>query len=179
MKNKIISICLLILFSVSCNERTFQLDDIILQCYDSKYQKEGYDIKTIIKDYENLLVQEGILKDDSGKSYLEVLQKINSNKDFRLNISSFQKFDPWYKVDKKIGIAVFDCEYEMIELAKEEGSKWYKLSNNFESSEFKNNPKLIYQIIEEALSENDLNSYYFRLKMFQLFDMVNSKNIVN
>jgi hypothetical protein len=164
-----------VFFSTSCKKQTFQVDDIILQCYDSKYQEEGYDIKTIIEDYEKLLVKEGILRDDSGKSYLQVYQKIASDKDFRIKSATFQEFDPWNKVDKQIGVAVFMCEYEMIELAKEKDSKWLRISPNYESPESVENPDQVYQAMVETLSENELNSYYFRLKMFHLFDMVNSK----
>ncbi|MGB5645800.1 hypothetical protein [Muriicola sp.] len=175
MKDKIVYICLLILLSTSCKEQTFQADDIILHCYDSKYQKEGYDIKTIIDDYEKLLIKEGILRDNSGKSYLEVMQKINSDKDFSIASSTFMDYDPFLKVDNETKLALFECENEMIELAKEKDSRWHKLSVNLESPELKENPDLIYQDMVEALSENELDSYYFRLKMFHLFDMVNSK----
>ena len=116
VKDKIIYICLLMLLSTSCNEQTFQPYDIILECYDSKYQKEGYDIKTIIEDYEKLLVEEGILKDDSGKSYLEMMRKINSDKDFRIKASTFMEYDPFFKVANETKLAIFECENEMIEL---------------------------------------------------------------
>lgn len=174
MKNKIIYICILMLLGTSCNEQTFQPDDIILQCYNSKYQKEGYDIKSIIEDYEKLLVKEGVLKDDSAKSYLEVMRKINSDKDFRIKSSTFREFDPFFKVDNETKLALFECETQMIELAQEEDSKWRKLSN-FEETEIKENPDLFYTVMLENLSEKDLNSYYFKLKMFNLFDMANPK----
>ena len=174
MKNKVLYICFLVLFSTSCKKHIFQPDDIILQCYDSKYQKEGYDIKTIIQDYESLLVKEGVLKDDSGKSYLEVLQKIYSDKNFYIESTTFRDTDPFFKVDNETKLALFECEHEMIELAKEKDSKWQKLGN-FDSPEIKENPDLIYQVMVGNLSENDLNSYYFKLKMFNLFDMANPK----
>lgn len=175
MKNKVLYICILVLFSTSCKKQTFQVDDIILQCYNSKYQEEGYDIKTIIDDYVKLLVKEGILKDDSSKSYLQVYQKIASDKDFRINSTTFQEFDPWNKVDKQIGVAVFMCEHEMIELAKEKDSKWLKIFPKYQSPQSVENQGQVYQAMVETLSENELNSYYFRLKMFHLFDMVNLK----
>ena len=162
------------LFSASCKKHTFQPDDIILQCYDSKYQKEGYDIKTIIKNYEKVLVKKGILNDDSGKSYLELMRKINSDKDFRIKTSTFSNYDPFFKVDNETKLAIFECEAELIELAKKKDSKWYKVSN-FEASEIKENPDLIHQTMVEYLSENDLNSYYFKLKMFHLFDLANAQ----
>ncbi len=173
MKNKVLYICILSLFSTSCKKQTFQVDDIILQCYDSKYQEEGYDIKTIIEDYEKLLVKEGVLKDDSGKSYLELMRKINSDKHFRIKSPTFMESDPFFKLDNETKLALFQCEAELIELAKEKDSKWYKVSN-FEAAELKENPDLIYQTMVENLSENDLNSYYFKLKMFNLFDMANA-----
>jgi hypothetical protein len=163
------------LLSSSCHERTFDLDDIILHCYDPTFQKEGYDIKLIIKDYEELLVKEGVLEDGSGKSYLEVWQKIISNKDFRITSSTFQEHDPWHKVDKEIAVTVFECESEMIALARETDPRWHKVFPSSDSTEGKEDPKLMYQAMVGALDDNDLNSYYFRLKMFHLFDMVNSK----
>ena len=175
MKNKVIFICLLVLLSTSCKTQTFQIDDIMLPCYDLTYQKEGYDIKAIIEDYEKVLVKEDVLNEASGRSYLEVVRKINSDKDFRIKSPTFQEFDPFYKVDGNTKQAVIKCEYEMIEIAKQKDPKWQRLSN-FGSPEIKENPDLMYQAMAEDLSEDDLNSYYFRLKMFQLFDMVNSKN---
>jgi len=176
MKKKIISIGLLVLFSVSCHqEDTFQLDDIIEQCYDSKYQEEGHDIKTIIEDYEKLLVREGVLKDDSGESYLEVYRKIVSDKDFSINATAFKAYDPFFKVDNETKLALFECEREMTEMAKEKDSKWQDIFANFESVAGVENPDQVFQVMIKAMSEEDLDSYYFRLKMFRLFDMVNSK----
>ncbi len=175
MKNKFLYIISYILLITSCNEQSFQLDAIIQQCYDSKYQQEGFDLKTVIEDYEKLLVNGGILKDDSGKSYLEVYQKIISNKDFSIKSSTFQEYDPWHKIDKEIAITVFKCEHEMIELAKQKDSKWLKILSIFNSPEINENPNMLYQIMVENLSEKDLNSYYFKLKMFHIFDMANIK----
>ena len=160
------------LLSTACQEQSSDLDDIVLQCYDSKYQEAGYDIKSIIDEHEKSLIREGILKDGSGKSYLEVLQKVNSDPDFRIEAPTFMEKDPWHKVDKKTGVAVFDCELEMIESLKEKDPRWQKVFSEPGSTE---NPDQMYQAIVETMTEEDLNSYHFRLKMFQVFDGVNSK----
>jgi hypothetical protein len=34
---------------------------------------------------------------------------------------------------------------------------------------------MMYQIMEKNFSKKDLNSYYFKLKMFNIFDMANAK----
>jgi hypothetical protein len=161
------------MLSTSCNEKTVQLDDIFLECYDSKYQKEGFDIKTIIGDYEKILVKDGILKDNSGKSYLELYQKIVTNKNFRIKSTSFMEFDPLFKVDNVTKMDIFKCESEMTETAQKQDSKWHKVFGKTESQEIKEKPELMYKAMVESLSNDDLNSYYFKLKMFNLFDMVN------
>lgn len=175
MKSKIFYLSLVILLSISCHENSFDLDDIMTQCYESKYLEEGHDIKAIIEDYEKLLVKEGVLKDDSGKSYLEVFQKIASDKDFIISCPTFQEYDPGLKLKRETAIAIFNCESEMLELVKNKNPKWHRMLTLFESQEVKENPELIYQAMVDGLSENDLNAYYFKLKMFHLFDMVNSK----
>ena len=62
----------------------------------------------------------------------------------------------------------------MIALAKEKDSKWHAVFGDSESAEGVESPDQVYQAMIEAMSEEDLNSYYFRLKMFRLFDMVNA-----
>jgi len=174
MKNRAVFILFLALLSTSCQVDTFQLDDIIRECYDSKYQAEGYNIKTIIEDYEALLVREGVLKDGSGKSYLEVYRKIASDKDFRINAAAFQEYDPFFKVDNETKLALFECENEMTASAKEKDSKWRDIFVDSESAARVENPDQVYDAMIRAMSEEDLNSDYFRLKMFRLFDMVNA-----
>ncbi|MCA0133556.1 hypothetical protein [Winogradskyella alexanderae] len=178
MKIKFLYIMALLMLSISCNEKSVQLNDIFLECYDSKYQKEGVEIKTIINDYEKLLVKDGILKDNSGKSYLEVYQKIASNKNFRIQSRRFMEFDPLFKVDNETKMAIFKCEVDMTELAQQQDSKWHKVFGKTKSQEIKENPELMYQTMVESLSKDDLNSYYFKLKMFNLFDMVNVQAFV-
>jgi hypothetical protein len=107
---------------------------------------------------------------------LEVYQKIISNKDFSITSSTFQEYDPWHKIDKEIAVTVFECERELIELAMQEDTKWRDLLSRFESSKLNSNPDILYKVMLENLSENDLNSYYFKLKMFHIFDMVNLKS---
>jgi hypothetical protein len=162
------------LLSTSCIEQPFQLDDIILQCYESKYKNEGYDIKSIIDDYETVLIQDNILKDGTGESYLELWTRIATNKDFPIASSTFREFDPGQKVARETAISIFECESEMLASAKNKNTKWHKIINNFNSPGTAETPDHVYQAMIETMSEEDFNSYYFRLKMFHLFDMANS-----
>ena len=164
-----------ILLLTSCGEQATDLDVIIAECYDAAYQEEGYDFRAIIDEYEQLLMEDGVLQDETGKSYLEVLQKIASEKDYQIASPTFQEYDPWNKVDRGIAVGVFECDRNMIQAEKEKDSKWNMLIAKLESPDLKKNPELIYRTYTEILSEDDLNSYYFKLKMFHLFDMANAK----
>jgi hypothetical protein len=173
VKKKFLYLCFLALLSTACQKRSSELDVIILQCYDPTYQEAGYDIKSIIDDYEGLLIQQGVLEDGSGESYLEVWEKINSDKGFRIEVPAFRQYDPWHKVDKQNGVAVKECAYEMIASLQEKDSRWQQVFGPSEAAESTENPAQMYEAMVENMSEEDMNSYYFRLKMFELFDMVN------
>lgn len=174
MKYKVSFACLLLLFSLSCKKQTLNLDDIIVQCYAPIYQEQGYDIKSIIDEYEQVLVIEGVLRDNSGKSYLEVLQKVYSDKDFRITSKPFIDHDPTFKVDMQTNWARIECELKIIDLLKEKDSKWHRVFPDSDTSDRAEDPYLTFQTMTETMSEEDLNSYYFRLKMFQVFDGVNT-----
>ena len=174
MKVRILLLCSLMLLGNACQEPASELDQIILQCYASKYEAEGYDIKTIIDDYEKILIKEGVLKDGSGESYLAVLQKIYTDKDYRIQAPTFMEKDPYIKVVQTTGLAVMECEKAMLESLEESDPKWHRMLDS-ESPEIKQNPELIVEFMAEDLSEKDLNSYYFRLKMFYVFDGANAK----
>lgn len=174
MKYKVSFLCLLVLLSISCKQQTLKLDDIILQCYDPNYQEQGIDIKSIIDEYEQVLIKEGVLRDSSGKSYLEVLQRMYSDKDFRITSAPFMDYDPTWAADGQTSWAVMECERKLIELLKEKDSKWHRVFPDSVISEKAEDPDRMLQTITETMSEEDLNSYYFRFRMLQSFDGVNT-----
>lgn len=174
MKYKVSFLCLLVLLSISCKKQTLKLDDIILQCYDPNYQEQGIDIKSIIDEYEEVLVKEGVLRDASSNSYLEILQKMYSDKDFRITSRPFMDFDPTWPGNLQYHRAVFECELKMIDMLKKKDTKWHRVFPDADISARAQDPDLMFQSITETMSEEDLNSYYFRLKMFQIFDGVNT-----
>jgi hypothetical protein len=141
------------LFSISCKKQTLKLDDIIVQCYDPNYQEQGYDIKSIIDEYQQMLVKEGALRDASGKSYLEVLQKMSSDKDFRITSEPFMDYDPSFKVDMQTRWAVIECELKIINLLKEKDTKWHRVFPDSDNHERAEDPYLMLQTMTEIMTE--------------------------
>ncbi|WP_445383025.1 hypothetical protein [Robiginitalea sp. IMCC43444] len=174
MNVRILLICALMLLGNACQEPASELDRIILECYASRYEAEGYDIKTIIDDYEKVLIEKGVLQDGSSESYLAVLQKVYTDKGYRIQAPAFMENDPYIKIVQSSGLAVMECEKEMLASLQESDPKWRRMLNP-DSPELKQNPERVVEFMAEDLSEKDLNSYYFRLKMFQVFDGANAK----
>ena len=46
-----------------------------MECVYRSYEDDGVKLAKLISDYENLLVNEGILKDNTGSSYRKILPK--------------------------------------------------------------------------------------------------------
>ena len=106
---------------------------------------------------------------------MDVFKKLVTTTDVQINAPSFQSSSPWKKLDKTVIVAMFECEREMLELAKEKDPKWQYLITLFESPEANENPEVLYQTMKKKLSEKDLNSYYFKYKMFTLLDLANKQ----
>ncbi|MDG1572483.1 hypothetical protein OZ410_09160 [Robiginitalea sp. M366] len=175
MKTKIFAFGLFMLLAASCQQPASELDTALLNCYNTAYQEAGFDLKAVIDDYEKTLVQAGVLKDDSGQSYLAVARKIAEDNSYRIAVAPFQQTDPWHKVDKNAGVAVLDCEYKQIAALQEKDARWQKVFGDPQRMGSAKDPGQMVQEMADALSEQDLDSYYFRLKMFQLFDMANAE----
>ncbi len=179
MKNKIFYLCLIALFVNSCQQPSSDLDKIITQCYENTYEEQGYDIRSIIDAYEEVLIEEGVLEDGSGNSYLDVWQRMYSDKDFRITSPSFADFDPFYKVHNETKMAIFQCHNKMIASLKEQDPKWQTVFTDVPTPEIGEAPEQDYQKLYKDMTENmseaDLNSYYFKLIMFMHFDGKNTQ----
>ncbi|WP_188370559.1 hypothetical protein [Muriicola marianensis] len=174
MKKTLLPLCFLALVITSCQKGSSDLDKILLSCQDATYQAEGYDITSIIDSYEKELIEEGVLEDGSGESYLDALQKISTEPDFRISTPSFTEYDPFFKIDNATKMTVFQCEALKIETLKEKDPKWQRFFSNSKATENNKSPEQLVKAMRETLSDTDLNSYYFKLKMFQVFDGVNT-----
>ncbi|WP_373018543.1 hypothetical protein [Muriicola sp.] len=177
MKKTLLPLCFLALVIISCQQQSSELDKIITQCYDTTYQEKGYDIRAIIDSYEKELIKEGVLEDSSGESYLEVLEKIFKDKNFRITTTAFIDKDPFLKVDNETKLAIFQCQNKMITSLKEQDPKWQTVFADAPSPEIgtpDQEYQKIYNEMTETLSEADLNSYYFKLIMFKHFDGMNT-----
>jgi len=73
---KITILIFLILISISCKSQDRKVEKIFNECYFSSMPNQGKELKQYHKEYESLLISNGILIDNSGVSYYNLFKKI-------------------------------------------------------------------------------------------------------
>lgn len=172
MKTKFPYLILIGVLLTSCQKEVSDLDALLLPCFATQYQAQGHDIKTLVDAYETTLIEEGVLPDASGSSYLEVWNKIAEDDGFQIDAPAFRESDPMQDAGMEAIVSVIECEREKLGDLTEKDPKWKAIFGSPESQETMTQQQ-VYQAMEEHMTEADLNSYYFRLKMFVVFDMAN------
>jgi len=78
--NKLSTYLFLVLFA-SCSSQNDRIETKLMECYYESFSDKGIELKQLIFEYENLLIKEGFLKDNSGDSYISFLQNFANQKE--------------------------------------------------------------------------------------------------
>jgi len=80
-------LCGFIFYFTSCAQNTYdyRFENAMLECFYQNHTDNNVDVKTIINNVENLLIQHEILLDNSGESYIRVIKKIRDENDLIIN----------------------------------------------------------------------------------------------
>jgi hypothetical protein len=65
--------------SCSIEQNEDELYDLLLVCYNDYYELKNISASDTLQEFEHFLIQEGHLKDNSGKSYLELLNYLQEH----------------------------------------------------------------------------------------------------
>ena len=74
-------------YLTSCAQNTYDysFENAMLECFYQNHTDNNIDVKTIINNVENLLIQHEILLDNSGDSYIRVIKNIRDQNDLIIN----------------------------------------------------------------------------------------------
>ena len=150
--NILLNIIIGFLFT-SCVAQNDRIENIIMDCSYQAFADNGKAFRTLITDYENLLINEKILADNSGKSYRQVLQKID--KPDREKAQECQKI-----------IVKDSTSYNMSKLKVLEQA----ITNAENSNDIQ--PSLIAKDILKVLSEDDFELDFYKVRTFFLFNLI-------
>ena len=145
-----------------------------MDCSYQAFADNGKAFRTLITDYENLLINEKILADNSGKSYRQVLQKIADGNEFNKVPSKFFT-DELQKIDKPDREKAQECQKIIVKDSTSYNmSKLKGLEQAITNAENSNDiqPSLIAKDILKVLSEDDFELGFYKVRTFFLFNLI-------
>ncbi|WP_190246289.1 ExbD/TolR family protein [Gelidibacter gilvus] len=177
MKKLIYTIITFGLCIMSCKGQNERIEIRLMNCIYENYDDHGTEFKKAITDFEQLLIGQKILKDQSGKSYRSILEKIVVDDDFDYNPSeSF--FDNIREIGLPQNESYKTCQTELRKNANIDLTKETKLNAVLDS--LKNTgeltPSQVAIGILSVLNENDFELDYYKMNMFSLFDVISMIN---
>ena len=177
MKKLILTYLTFGLLSISCKRQTERTEVKLMNCIYENYEDNGTEFKKALSDFEKLLINEKILKNETGKSYKAIFEKIVSDDDFNYNPSkSF--------LDKIIDIGMpqnesfRNCQSELRKKSKNKFSKGTELQTVLDSIQNSGNltPSIVANGILSVLNEKDFELDYYKMSVFFLFDTISYTN---
>jgi biopolymer transport protein ExbD len=153
----------------------YKLENNILECFYKQHQERNIDIKTTINKIEELLIKHNILQDNSGRSYIHVIEQIRDNNNCEIG-------NPQLLADLNLigyipsGIICQDSSFiSSIDSTDLANSKLKYVFGIYDSIQVKGDisPKLIAEEILEVFNNKDFeNDYYKTLGILMLTNLI-------
>ncbi len=177
--NKIVLLIISFIFS-SCVAQKERIENEIMECSYQSYSDNGKQLKQLISDYQQLLIDEKILTDRSGKSYRNILQDIADRNELNKAPSKFFLAE-LKKIDKPDSIKIQDCQKIIVnDSALYNLSKLKRLEQVIIDAQDSNDLRssLIAKNILEVLSEDDFELEFYKLRVFFILESISSNNLL-
>ena len=133
--------------------------------------ENGKQVKKYYKSYESLLISNGLLKDNSGKSYYALFEKILREKlvDSKTNYSLIDSinglnYSNIIHSNKK-------CSDKIKSLKEYQNSNTYIFEKRMDSIKGNSEPEEAYEIILKTLDYNDFEIDFYKLRALLLLEM--------
>lgn len=157
-KNKLFSF--VFLTSLIINAQDYSIEKNIIDCVDKSLKAQNVIFEEKIGAYEQLLISEKLLKDNSGASYLMALNRFVIDKEFNYYPSKGFSFKALKKCESKFG-AESILTIQRINFIKDSIIKLESYTlQDFAKSYLK------------LLNAKDLEQDYYKLQVFQLFQLI-------
>jgi hypothetical protein len=172
--NLLLYILILSVFS-SCNKYSERIEYKIFECNYKSLPNNGASFKNVINEFENHLIEQKVLKDNSGESYLSIYQNIAIGEKFNF-IPSDDFFDMLKSFKDSQFKKINDCEKELYKTDEYKLSKVYKIKTKMDS--IKDSGKLTVESIAigmlTILNEKDFELDYYKFRTFGFINALNN-----
>lgn len=173
MKTIILSLLILLTFTSASQEKKQRIENKIMDCIYNSFDDKGVAFKKVMIDYESYLIENNFLKDRTGKSYKDAFKKIALDNDFKsfpqTNLNNYFNETSNYNIEK-----ILPCETIIKDSTKYNTSTFLKMEIMYLnlSKQRDLNPTFIANSILGALNENDFELEYYKLGVFNMFNIL-------
>ncbi|WAC01896.1 hypothetical protein N7U66_18875 [Lacinutrix neustonica] len=171
MKKSIATIFVL-LFTLFIHSQSKRIESKLMDCYYQSFSDDGVELKHLISNYENLLINEGFLEDNSGNSYLRFLQNF-ANQKYSVNPSKL------FSVEEQKIIKIDENEFpECRKIILADSTTLYNFKSKGISDAVINNAKP-YNTVKDMLkvwSVDDFEIDYYKRQAFLVFLLIDTES---
>ena len=180
MKKILLIYFVLGLIATVCNGQTKRIESHMMNCLYNAYPDKGTEFKKTMSEFEQVLIDNRILSDTTGRSYFALFKKIAKGINFKFDSSkSFSAM--LMKITKPNYSQVMACQRQLLNNSNSKNGKISELSHVLDSlksaKEFE--PTNVAKGILSVLSEKDFELTYYKMKVLYLIDIFNSNNGIN
>lgn len=157
--------------SCNSNDNKDQQYEFLLTCYEDYYLNYDIEITPVLDEFEQELIAEGHLKDDSGKSYKALLNYLKENNYFKTPLKKIDFENKiLYKTPNKIaecGISVFGLDSALIAQTSYFKAE-RKIADALEEKE-EISVNFIFDVYSKELSNEDFEKPFVKQSMLVFF----------
>lgn len=156
-------------------KNTFAKETAALNCFYISFKDGGVHLKNLLKKAEHALIEVGVLKDNSGESYLNIFKNLEVLDNIDLKSLGLLNLITEMMVAKKdFNMNTYKSCVE--DIVDEEGFKESKAYKNtaylraFDTAKIKNNASEIWSEISKRFTAEDFTHDYYKLAVFIMIE---------
>ncbi|MCE2612320.1 hypothetical protein LVD13_04990 [Flavobacteriaceae bacterium D16] len=175
MKTTIHLFILSVLQILFCSAQTERIETELMDCVYQSYADGGAELKNLIRDYQSLLIKEGILSDDSASSYRRILQKISEKGKIEKEPSRFFNIEV-RNINQPDSEKIQRCYLKKFEdSASFDFSKLRRFENIF-NADNPNNSRVssVAKQMLDVLTLEDFKLDYYKVRTFLIFSYIDT-----
>lgn len=153
-----------------------RIENAITKCMYNSMADNGTNLKLLIKNHQNLLIKELILKDSTAQSLQNAFSEMASGKLHKMPSKSFIK--QWHELFGPEKEELNNCQKKIVQKSNEYDSDKYLMFTNELIQIFSKNEgierKEVATIINDVLETQDYGMDYYKLSVFFVFDLIST-----
>ena len=167
---------ILFLIFIGCSNQQERIEKKLFDCSVTASKKDNKDLLQRFKYYESELIKNKVLKDNSAKSYRNVLEIIAKEKDYFFDIPESIN-ENVLRVEEAAYEQVINCQKKILsDSLKYDFKVFFKFQESIKKSMYENNisPQIVAKNYLSVLNEDDFKLNYYKTRIILVLSLQNS-----